>query len=287
MPAYYAQASCQEFETFPRLRMAATALRTREDWLLCMISDSALPTGGFVSSGGLEAAVQAGHVTSSSLLAYMNASVHSYAHSGVPYVRAAWQCLEESRAGEGIDLDGIISKLTGLDHGCDVLTGTNHIARRASRAQGAAYLTLAVRGFPTERGIVIVKAFKTEVRASRTPGHLVLCFAIVCWCLGIPLDRTEHLLVFLYVRSLLSAAIRLNLVGPYQGQQLLLALQKEVEHALRLVQRRMEGHHIPQQSLAGPDTISIAAATLACQTSPVVDILQGLHGQLYSRMFNS
>lgn len=34
----------------------------KEDWLLWMVSDSALPTGGFVASAGLEAAVQTGHI---------------------------------------------------------------------------------------------------------------------------------------------------------------------------------------------------------------------------------
>ncbi|KAJ3174697.1 hypothetical protein HDU87_006946 [Geranomyces variabilis] len=234
----------------------------REDFLLQVLSDSNLPTGGFVSSAGLEAAVQAKHVDQTSLLPYVRASLHSYAHASLPFVRDVWACL-----------DGLDTAEAGhegsVDQNCDSLIGTNHIARRASRAQGAAYLTLAIRGFPGERGINVVKLFKTEVRSNRSPGHLVPCFALVCWCLGLSLQRTEHLLLFLHVRSLLSAAIRLNLVGPYQGQQFLIALQQPVEDALAIVERRTQ---------RGGD---------ACQTSPVADILQGLHGQLYSRMFNS
>ncbi|KAI8816144.1 UreF-domain-containing protein [Fimicolochytrium jonesii] len=275
-----------------------------EDWLLLLLGDSALPTGGFVASGGLEAAKQAGHVSDATQLrGFMRDAVHTYAFGGVPIVREAWGVMAGEGEGEG---RGEREKIVELDGDHDTLIGTNHVARKASRAQGAAFLTLLMRGFPSERGVEIVKAFKTEVRASRSPGHLAVCFGIVCWSLGISLERTEHLFLFLHVRSLLSAAIRLNLVGPYQGQQMLLAAQADVAEVLRLVREKMEldeqqggkydRHDSTDDGMTGgvvenEDDADLRhhrlATTTACQTSPVVDILQGLHSQLYSRMFNS
>ncbi|KND01561.1 uncharacterized protein SPPG_03361 [Spizellomyces punctatus DAOM BR117] len=261
--------------------MPETSL-SKEDWLLWMEV-----IGGFVASAGLEAAVQAGHVRStpdgSSLVSFVTASLHSYAHSAVPYVRAAWQALDET----GLDADtdslptkrtdrvkNVVQKLQVLDEEYDGLTGSNHVARRASRTQGAAFLTLLVRGFPAAHGVDVVSVFKTEVRASRTAGHLPICFGVVSNCLGISLERTSHLFLFLHVRAILSAAIRLNLVGPYQGQQLLLTLQKSVESVLKKQCEIKSG--VDEEIGRG-----------AWQTAPVVDILQGLHDRLYSRMFNS
>src|SRR5688572_5475150 len=57
--------------------------------------------------------------------------------------------------------------------------------------------------------------------------------AVVMWfafLYPILVERTEYLFLFLFARSILSAAIRLNLIGPYQGQQVLTTMQPDVEH---------------------------------------------------------
>ncbi|TPX72850.1 hypothetical protein SpCBS45565_g00040 [Spizellomyces sp. 'palustris'] len=254
--------------------MPETSL-SKEDWLLWMEL-----IGGFVASAGLEAAVQAGHVRptpdGSSLVSFVTASLHSYAHSAVPFVRAAWQALDERGLEAGTEslttkrahrVKNVVQNLQALDEEYDGLAGSNHVARRASR------------GFPAAHGGDVVSVFKTDVRASRTAGHLPICFGVVSNCLGISLgtvtiERTSHLFLFLHVRSILSAAIRLNLVGPYQGQELLLTLQKSVERVLKKQSEIKSG--VDEGTWRG-----------AWQTAPVVDILQGLHDRLYSRMFNS
>ncbi|CAJ0916421.1 12543_t:CDS:2 [Entrophospora sp. SA101] len=59
----------------------------REDWLLWQISDSALPTGGFVASSGLESAIQTGYVHDiPSLSIFLSSSIDNYAFSSLPFV---------------------------------------------------------------------------------------------------------------------------------------------------------------------------------------------------------
>jgi urease accessory protein len=77
-----------------------------------------------------------------------------------------------------------------------------------------------------------------------------------------------HLLLFNHARSLVSAAIRLNLLGPYQAQTVLLDLQEKVEE---LSSRYVEG----------------GGEVEYYQSNPVQDIVIGRHSQCYSRLFNS
>jgi hypothetical protein len=52
-----------------------------DDWLVWQLADSALPTGGFAHSGGLEAAWQHGEVRQSSQLAsFIEASLEQLGH---------------------------------------------------------------------------------------------------------------------------------------------------------------------------------------------------------------
>src|SRR4051812_38441407 len=63
-------------------------------WLLYQFSDSALPTGGFVASSGLGAAVPTGFVREGDvdcLTKFIHPSLHMYAYSTVPYVSKAWE----------------------------------------------------------------------------------------------------------------------------------------------------------------------------------------------------
>src|SRR4051812_44023731 len=67
------------------------------DWLLYILTDSALPTGGFVASSGLESAHQSGFLKTNApanLAAFLRASAHTFAHSTVGFVRAGWDALE-------------------------------------------------------------------------------------------------------------------------------------------------------------------------------------------------
>jgi urease accessory protein len=94
-------------------------------------------------------------------------------------------------------------------------------------------------------------------------------------------DRSLHLHLFLHARSLLSAAVRLNTIGPYASQQLLLhAIRPVVDGGFDNMKgvRTYPGEEITRDEgvLNGPVT-----------TWPLGEILASRHDLQHSRIFNS
>ncbi|CAG8517844.1 21187_t:CDS:2 [Cetraspora pellucida] len=256
---------------------AQTQNTNREDWLLWQFTDSALPTGGFVASAGLESATQAGHVTNTeSLLLFLSSSIDNYAYSSLPFVTDTWWAVDIGSPGnENLNdkekdsvnnMEKIMEKIISLDNLYDACT-SNYVTKRASKAQGVAMLTLFAKSFANEDSKPnmkdsVVEKFKLRVRKEISYGHLPICFGLVTKCLGISLERTQHLYLFLFARAILSAAVRLNIIGPYYSQRLLTECQVYVEKSLEKTCK--------------------LNSKVAVQTSPLLDILQGRHDKLYS-----
>ncbi|CAG8583538.1 13193_t:CDS:1 [Ambispora leptoticha] len=273
----------------------------REDWLLWQFADSALPTGGFVASSGLESAAQTGYVHDvASLSLFVSSSITNYAYSALPFMNDAWKVSSANIIGEGThEEERLLREIMKVDDLYDACT-SNTVAKRASKAQGVAMLTLFGKSFANEDskgGKVldkIVEKFKFEIRRGIACGHLPVCFGMVASCLGISLgnltskirfdffhliilklikdvfaitERAQHLFLFLFARAILSAAVRLNIIGPYYSQRMLTESQAYVEEALT----KTKDHKSEK----------------AVQTSPLLDIFQARHDKLYSRLFNS
>src|SRR5215204_4062509 len=110
----------------------------KEDWLLWQFADSALPTGGFVASSGLEVAIQSGYVKdTNSLLLFLSSSIENYAYSALPFVTDSWQVVTSTSAD---DDNKIFENIIQLDYLYNACT-SNVITKRASKAQGVAMLT--------------------------------------------------------------------------------------------------------------------------------------------------
>src|SRR5260221_13578088 len=115
-----------------RYSFASLRLCGENNWLIWQLIDSAFPTGGFAHSLGLEAAWQHGEVRNrAELISFIEASLQQLGHAALPFVPAAF---DEPK------------KLAEFDQLCDAFT-TNHVANRASRAQGRAVLTAMERIF--------------------------------------------------------------------------------------------------------------------------------------------
>ena len=113
-----------------RMGGAATTLT------IWQLADSAFPTGGFADSGGLEAAWQAGEVsTSDALDRFVRAALWQTGHGLLPLVSAAY-------------VDS--SRLEELDQLCHVFL-TNIVTRRASCVQGRALPRVTGSGPETRR----------------------------------------------------------------------------------------------------------------------------------------
>ena len=100
-----------------------------------------------------------------------------------------------------------------------------------------------------------------------------------------PPERSQYLHLFLQARSLLSAAIRLNTLGPYAAQQILLHVIKDiVERQITICRDLRSGLQSSSDSGDGEvlDDLKCAASTW-----PLGEILAARHDLQHSRIFNS
>ena len=95
-------------------------------------------------------------------------------------------------------------------------------------------------------------------------------------------DRGAHLHLFLHARGVLSAAVRMNVLGPYAAQQLLLHAVKPM-----LSDAISSTAHLASGALQGDVSPELADERLPATTWPLGEILSTRHDLLHSRIFNS
>jgi urease accessory protein len=216
------------------------SIASDDDWMVWQLADSAFPAGGFAHSGGLEAAWQHGQVQNTlELGGLVESSLRQLGHASLPFVTAA----HDDPAG-----------LAPLDQSCDTFI-TSHVANRASRLQGRAFLSSTERIFPG------------RCKALAPCGHFAPVFGTISRSLGVERSKAARLFFFLHLRGLIAAAIRLGIVGPMEGQAL--------QHRLSPVAGEI---------LAQCERLPVAEAA---QTAPLLEIWQGTQDRLYSRLFQS
>ena len=166
-------------------------------WLAWQLADSALPTGAFAHSGGLEAAVQLGRCRGAAGLDRLVEEALWQAGSlALPFVAAA------ARAPE---------RLAALDARCDAATpGTSRTAPAAPRG-GRCSAPDAPSG-PRRR--------RSRTRSARAglAGHLAPVWGALLARLGAGAEEACRLHLFTAARGMVSAGVRLGLLGPLEAQ---------------------------------------------------------------------
>lgn len=218
------------------------------DWSLWQLLDSAFPTGGFAHSGGVEAAWQHGLIRDGDdLRSFVRDGLRQAAHGSLPVALAV---LRDRAAFDRWDafLDTVL---------------TNHVANRASRAQGRALLSGAAATFDRPA----LRDAHDGVRRERSPCHLAAAFGLAAGALAVADAVAARAYLFTVARGLVSGAVRIGVVGPMEGQHIQAGLAEEV---------------------AGCADLALSAPPGAvAQTSFMADLLQGTQDRLYSRLFQS
>jgi urease accessory protein len=259
---------------------------------LLLLSDSALPLGSFAFSSGLESflahrklsgssdlqTVQAKESPSSILLTFLNQSLDSLASTSLPYIVAAWK--EPPRLQEFDDVYDASTPCT--------------VARRASTVQGRALLSVWERSFRSsacsggEQWQEVLLKYIRLVRSSPSTstnsssdleknrleipaahGHFPPAWGAITRLMDLTLSQATYVFLYNHVKAVLSAAVRLSVIGPYQAQALLAT--RDVRLYIQEALQKGKGTSIED----------------AGQSVPMLDIWQGRHELLYSRIFNS
>ena len=150
--------------------------------------------------------------------------------------------------------------LPALDARCESFL-VNHVANRASRTQGRALLSTCEKSFP---GPALARLASEEKGLKR---HYAPIFGAGLGALGCDLPQTQRLYLYLALRGALSAAVRLSVVGPHEAQKLQAECSSTLDEAL--------------SRCASLDVEDLA------QVSPLMDLIQATHDDLYSRLFQS
>jgi urease accessory protein len=218
-------------------------------WRMLQIADSAFPVGGFAHSAGLEAMVHQGWPsTIGQLDAYAAAHLWNVGHGSLPFVAAAYDAPADIAA-IGTRLDALLS---------------NHVANRASRTQGRAFVATCARVFAEAEIRRLAESVHTT---NAVRSHFAPLFGAVMAALG--LERRQALALHLHsaLRGLLSAAVRLGVVGPHE--------------AARIQDRRAP---ILETVLDECADLSLDEASTVV---PVLDVVWATHDALYMRLFQS
>lgn len=217
-------------------------------WLVWQLADAAFPAGGFAHSGGVEAVARWELVHDGGQLERLvRDQLTQAAHGAVPLLATVHR-----QPARFVEVDRLSSALL-----------SNHVANRASRAQGKSLLMAAEAAFDQPPILELV----AQVRRENLATHLAPAFGAITRRLEVSTDEAVRLFLHITMRGLLSSGVRLGVVGPLEAQA---------------IQYRL-----------GPFAETLAGRSLefdlddVAQTAPLLDLLQATHDRLYSRLFQS
>jgi urease accessory protein len=308
--------------------------KAEELWLSLCLCDSAFPAGGLALSSGLESAMQHLFVrvkNTNSLRKFLNLTLEQTAYQLLPLMVAALHCTEcvlrdtsctngKEMKNEIADdkLSNWLTEMHAIDERCNVIT-TNEVTHRASVHQGKCMLRVISDVFEHTSSMINAVLHPTHLsrmnKEASNPykfqSHYAPAFGMICGLLKLPLPLARKLYFRCVLRDLISAASRLNIIGPLEGVQVQVEYSRKIEKLLRQFEERdsertsvcngtseetVDLHETKRlKTCHGTDchgTVSLGENArknmpTTSSTAPILELLQGRHDLLYSRLFNS
>ena len=141
--------------------------------------------------------------------------------------------------------------------------GLKHLASGGAALAPLLYPAAAEAAFD----IAEIADLRERVAEGELSGHHAPLVGRVPSLLSLPLRRTVAWFLYTQLRDVISAAVRLNVIGPLAGQSLISRFGTFVQH---------EADAAVQRSV---DDVAI--------TSPLLELVATRHDQLYTRLFQS
>lgn len=215
---------------------------------LLHLVDSAIPTGSFAYSSGLESSISLGLIhDDAGLRNYLYAYLQQAASLEIPFINSCFH--PETNQAE-----------MAAEYDAQLLVP---VLYRASAVQGRTWLKLLAGFYPEAEIKLITHWFAAE----GVSPHFTLAFGLGLRAAGYALPETRTMYLHMLLRDQLSAAIRLGFLGPLAGHRL--------QHDFYVVFEHL---------LAGREGRSFGEAS---RSSFVLDMAQVLHEDMYSRLFQN
>ena len=260
-------------------------------WAAYILADSALPVGSFAHSAGLEAASQLGLLTQGEtgsslndhLAFFIESSARSIVQGSVPAIlqshRLAVNALSDSSVNE------FAADWRNSDRQAHVFLAGNGPACRASLDQGGNLLRVVGQWLSKEaddgldnkygsshceRSMKVLTQLQSEMEGSGAIGHLSTVFGTTTALLQLSEQEACELFSFCVTRDMVSASVRLNLLGPLASVSVLSRAQSASQRGIEMGQKLV-------------DDVEWAGAVC----SPVLEAIQPCHDALAMRLFRT
>ncbi|KAG7355162.1 UreD urease accessory protein [Nitzschia inconspicua] len=249
-------------------------------WSMVMLADSGLPTGSFAHSAGLETAAQLGMIQSEQQVGnFVHAATRSTMQLSTPFLIAGHQIMEQQASVIDDSSASIPQQWERLHRQCHAVMSTNQPACAASLDQGKSLARILSQWLQSESTIDprLLEAREEVLDCLKSfPPHVAPTIGAIGGLLGLDKGQVCRLYAYCAARDVVSAAVRLSLVGPLASVPMLHRAQESAEDGIQAVLSLM------MKDGAIHDPLMAASAS-----APVIEALHPCHEVLQVRLFRS
>ncbi|WP_114781285.1 urease accessory protein UreF [Botryobacter ruber] len=220
---------------------------------LLHLVDSAIPTGAFAYSYGLESSITFGLIKNQfGLRNYLYAFLQQAVSMEVPFINSVFKLEQE-------DLNEQLAQIAEA-YDAMMLVPVLH---KASLVQAKNWLRLLATFYP-EAGLTEIGAWFREQELAM---HFVPVFALCLKRTGFSVQDAQGMYLHMALRDQVSAAIRLGFIGPMEGHKL--------QHDFYSIFENLLEKHADKEYHE------------ACRSAFLLDTAQALHEDIYSKLFQN